>query len=137
MRQNPSSLSRIPASGLPRPNVDAIRHLRPVFRPLTRFPVFPVETGNFVDFSHSTVVWPRKGLGKSARCEPIPVAAENGNSRRPNRELNAPNRELPELTAKIILSKSHKNRPVRSGNRTSKLVLLSRVLPAWLLRIKP
>src|ERR1700736_4754651 len=60
MRQNPSSLSRIPVSGLPRSNVDAICDLRPVFRPLTRFPFFPVETGNFVDFTHSTVVGPEK-----------------------------------------------------------------------------
>jgi hypothetical protein len=49
-----------------------------------------------------------KRMRQINRCEPIPVAAQNGNSRRPNRELDAPNRELPGLTAKIILSKSHK-----------------------------
>jgi len=39
-----------------------------------KFPVFPVETGNFIDFPRATAVWAAKTGGKSSSYKKIPVA---------------------------------------------------------------
>jgi hypothetical protein len=58
------------------------------------FPVFPVETGNFIDFPDKPASRPQKRGAKSSACERIPAAMPTGDSRGPKRELNSPNREL-------------------------------------------
>src|SRR5712671_788720 len=57
-------------------------------------PGFSRGNGNFADFSRERPFWLRKQRAISSPCRPIPVAGLNGNWRRPNRELNTPNREL-------------------------------------------
>jgi hypothetical protein len=76
--------------------------------PRSRFPVFPVETGIFADFPFQTPLGCEKNKPNQA------VASHsrgvlNGNLQRPNRELNASNRELRELTANIILRNQMQN----------------------------
>jgi len=65
-----------------------------VFRPMQ---VYPVETGNFVDFRDKPAVFLRKQEGKSDACERSrrnAVAMRTGKPRRLKRGLNLPNRGL-------------------------------------------
>jgi hypothetical protein len=65
-----------------------------VFRPMQ---VFPVETGNFVDFRDKPAVFLRKQEGKSDACERSrrnAVAMRTGKPRGLKRGLNLPNRGL-------------------------------------------
>jgi hypothetical protein len=58
-----------------------------------KIPVFSRGTGNFFDFPLARARSWQKRRAESITCRVIPVATLIGNLRRPNRELNAPNRE--------------------------------------------
>jgi len=65
--------------------------LRPVAPMEAKFPVFPIETGNFVDFRDKPAVFLRKQEGKSDACERSrrnAVAMRTGEPRGLKRGLN-------------------------------------------------
>jgi hypothetical protein len=84
-------------------------------------PGFSRGNGNFADFPRERPFWRRKQRTKSSPCQPIPVAGLNGNWRRPNRELKAPNRELnrrmPPATAEH--QKRTRKRPITPSRRNA------------------
>jgi hypothetical protein len=63
------------------------------------FPFKREFNGNFFDSGPETAFPLRKPQARSDAWRQIPVAEPIGNCCRPKRELNAPNRELRELTA--------------------------------------
>src|ERR1700674_2023414 len=53
-----------------------------------KFPLFPVEPGNFVDFPHAPAVWRQKSKANQA-LRTLSLGMRTGNSCRPNREITA------------------------------------------------